>query len=152
MSIIGGIPNIDSINNIEYKILNEIISHLMNHKGNYNIPITPENPNFDKKIEFNNLNKSIGNLLTTANYQSYIIDEYFTSNSEFTKNELRDIFNSLYQEALISIEEQENKSDHVFFYILEKSSPSPEKAVKDSVLVLMSYYFEYCDIFEAPQE
>lgn len=152
MSIIGGIPNVDSINNMDYKILNEVVKHLMNYKTSYTPPITPENPDFNKKIEFNNLSKYTGSLLTLANYQSYILDEYFSSNSEFTKNELRDIFNSLYQEALKSIEEQENKSDLVFFYILDKASPSSEKALKDSVLVLMSYYFEYCDIFEAPQE
>lgn len=152
MIIIGAIPNVDSIHTMEYKILNEVVNHLMNYKGSYNIPITPENPNFNKKIEFNNLSKATGNLLTTANYQSYILDEYFSSNSEFTKSDLRDVFNSLYKEALDLIEEQENKSDLVFFYILDKASPLPEKAVKDSVLVLMSYYFEYCDIFEAPQE
>lgn len=152
MSIIGAIPNVDSIDNMEYKILNEVVKHLMSYKGSYNISIIPENPNFDKKIEFNNLSKYIGTLLNNANHQSYILNEYFSSNSEFTKSDLRDIFNSLYQEALTSIEEQENKNDLVFFYILDKASPLLEKAVKDSVLVLMSYYFEYCDIFEAPQE
>ena len=152
ISVIGGIPNVDSINNTDYQILNEVVKHLMSYKGSYNNAITPENPDFDKKIEFNNLSSRIGNLLTTANYQSYILDEYFSSNSEFTKNDLRDIFNSLYKEALDSIEEQENKSDLIFFYILDKASPSSENAVKNSVLVLMSYYFEYCDIFEAPQE
>ena len=42
-------------------------------------------------------------------------------------------------------------SDTIFYYILNEANPFPEKKLpQDAVIVLMSYYFEACDIFEPP--
>jgi hypothetical protein len=60
------------------------------------------------------------------------------------------IFNGLYNEALSIIPDSEDRNDKVFFYIYEKSYPKHSVAIDAAIFTLMAYYFEYCDIFEAP--
>jgi hypothetical protein len=67
------------------------------------------------------------------------------------KEELRQIFNSIYQESVKIIPDSETKNDEIFQYIVNKSSPKDNFAIHNAVYVLMAYYFEYCDIFETPK-
>lgn len=61
------------------------------------------------------------------------------------------MFNGLYNEALTVIPDATNKSDEIFFYIYEKAYPQHTVAIDAAIFTLMSYYFEYCDIFKAPE-
>ena len=76
--------------------------------------------------------------------------DFFKDNSAYTKNALRDIFNGLYQEALKTIDDNPDKPDQVFLYIYDHSFQRHTGAVDNAIFTLMAYYFEYCDIFEAP--
>jgi hypothetical protein len=59
----------------------------------------------------------------------------------------------MYDAAKITFPEtEENYADKRFIYILNTASCKKVKPVIDAVLVLMSYYFEACDIFEEPLE
>ncbi|MDP3588964.1 MAG: hypothetical protein Q8R54_00285 [Methylobacter sp.] len=71
-------------------------------------------------------------------------------NSKFIKEELRQAFNNIYQQAVKEIPESDTKNDEVFQFIADKSSPKDNFAFHNAVYVLMAYYFEYCDIFETP--
>jgi hypothetical protein len=124
----------------------------LHYEGAYNAESLPANPDFDKKIQFNGLSFHIGSFLQFARLQNHAVRQYFEFNSNFTRNELREKFNGLYKDGLnqISSSNNVNVNDEVFFYILNKASPVNKKAVKDAVIVLMAYYFEYCDIFESP--
>lgn len=82
--------------------------------------------------------------------QNFAIKEYFELNSKFIKEELRQAFNNIYQQAVKEIPESDTKNDEVFQFIADKSSPKDNFAFHNAVYVLMAYYFEYCDIFETP--
>jgi hypothetical protein len=57
----------------------------------------------------------------------------------------------MYEESKEAIPESEtNYSDKRFMYILKKAMVKDSKPYRDAVLVLMSYYFDTCDIFEEP--
>lgn len=151
IGIIGFLPSSSSIIDVNISTLGWIVDYLMK----FNLkPIDehfPENPDFDKKILFNKLSKYYGLLLTTAFYQDYIINDYFSLNSQFVKQDLKLVFSDFYKEAQIQIPEGiDNRSDSIFQYIWEKSSPENTKAAKEAVLVLMAHYFESCDIFDEP--
>ncbi len=79
-----------------------------------------------------------------------MINDYFELNSDFTKEELRKKFNGLYKKGKAIFSEGEDKNDNIFLYILKNASPRNNHAIFSAVYVLMSYYFECCDIFETP--
>lgn len=150
IDIIGIIPDPLKIETVDYSIMNEIINYLHKTAVLYKIEKIPADPDFVKKLTFNRLSSRVAGLLDFGNHQNYVMDDYFKFRSNFVKAELREIFRTFYEAGVCSIPENEDKPDMVFFYILDKASANKTKAVQDAVLVLMSYYFEYCDIFEVP--
>lgn len=147
--ILGKVPSAEQIN-LNVSILNEIIEYLISIKDGYHIDYFPANPDFEEKISFNSLSSPIANLLRYGSFQDGALKEYFKLNSTFTKEELKQTFSNLYKKGLEEIGSIENRSDLVFFYILKNSYPDTQKVFQDAVLVLMSYFFGYCDIFEEP--
>lgn len=147
--IVGFIPSMN-IEMISANELNDVITYLLSNADSYSPEAIPKNPNFSDKIAFNNISPEVSSFLTYGTYQHHILKEYFKFNSDFLKEQLRNKFNDLYRRARETIESEENKSDLVFFEILKSASPNNKKNIQDAVCVLMSYYFEYCDIFETP--
>lgn len=139
----------ENIGDIDYSILSEVINHL----NGIECTVVPEtftlNPDFDKKIQFNSLSTIIARVLEYGRINNYVIDDFFQNNSDFTKQELRDIFASLYEEGK-QLVQQGTTSDEVFVYILERATPVKARAHQEAVKLLMAYYFEHCDIFEVP--
>lgn len=149
--IIGILPQPEDIADIEYGSLNEVINHLQGTNFQYNHETIPPSPDFQKKIIFNNLSDYVASLLENGNHQSRALKEYFDVNRKDLKSDLQKIFINLYVEGKGMITDNLVKSDEIFLYILEKATPKQTKPIQDCVLVLMSYFFEYCDIFETPQ-
>ena len=102
-------------------------------------------PDFKEKILFNKLSDNIDSILRTGNLQIGNLEEYFTSNPEQRKI-LRDKFNKLY----LTFKKVGNENE-VFLKIFEEACPFKSISHKNATLILMSYYFESCDIFEEPQ-
>jgi hypothetical protein len=150
-SILGGIiPSPENISNVDFDSMNEVVNYLKNRNALKTTEIVPTNPNFDDKITFNDLSKVISDFLNIGQRQNYAINDFFELNSTFIKEDLREIFNSLYREGLETIPESETKNDEIFQYIVGKASPNQKQSTYNAVYVLMAYYFEYCDIFETP--
>ena len=149
--IIGYIPDPLTIQVVDFKAMNQVIEYLLSIESPYIKEAIPEKPDFEKKIVFNKLSARPANLLRTGDYQASNLDEYFKYESQL-KEILKKIFNNIYKRGLEVVPNGDDKNDTVFFYILENASSDKKKPVQDAVLVLMSYYFEYCDIFEEPKE
>jgi hypothetical protein len=150
IDVIGIIPDPLGIETVDYGVMHEVIGFLLNTsapKVTENIPVQPD---FDKKIAFNSLSKIVADFLNAGQRQNFVISEYFELNSKFYKEELRSIFSNTYNQAVKEIPESDTKNDEIFQYIVDKSSPRDNIAFNSAVYVLMAYYFEYCDIFETP--
>lgn len=138
---------------VNFEALNEVVRHIISLT--YEIPKLGRmdlSPDFLKKIEFNALSRPVADLLKRGAYQIGALDRYFELDSDL-KVVLQQKFVALYQES-----KQKNTDDHqgygdeLFFYIFEKACPEePMKYFGEAVEVLMSYYFECCDIFEPPK-
>ena len=151
IEVLGGmIPNSDDISNFEYGTMNEVVNHLKKRNARNILEKIPSNPNFDNKIIFNSLSEVISEFLNSGQRQNFAINDFFQINSKFVKEDLREIFSTLYEDAKELIPESETKNDEIFQYIVEKSSPNEKQSSYDAIFVLMAYYFEYCDIFETP--
>ncbi len=145
--IIGYIPDPE---NLEFDAsgLNIVIEYLYKSETNYIGYKIPENPNREKKITFNKLGEQASDYIRFGSYQKFELDQYFKKNSEL-KETLRIKFSSLYAEGKAIFGDN---SDDIYNYILGKSSPRKERFILNAVIVLMSMYFETCDIFEEPRE
>ena len=150
VEIIGIIPDPLNIDTVEFGVMKEVIDFLLKGKGTKIKELIPIHPDFEKKTVFNSLSNAVTEFLNAGQRQSFVIKEYFELNSKFIKEELRQIFNGIYKDAVIAIPDSETKNDEVFQYIIDKSSPKDNFSVHNAVYILMAYYFEYCDIFEIP--
>lgn len=153
-NIIGGLlPSAANITNIDISSLGEVIDHLLSSERKPKEERFPNDPNFDKKIRFNNLSEEYAMFLKVAYQQTYMIDDYFTYNSSFIKQDLKLVFSDFYTKAQGSIPEKiENRSDIIFQKIWDDASHRNTSPFRNAALVLMSHYFESCDIFEEPIE
>ena len=153
IDILGGfLPDYTCINDIDVSAIGEVINHLVNLPYSKPKETFPDDLNFLLKIKFNNLSEHYGQLLTSASHSDYLLAQYFTYNSNFLKEDLKNVFSQLYKEGLEIINKSlEEKSDIVFDYILKKASPRNALSIVNAVLVLMAHYFESCDIFEEPK-
>jgi hypothetical protein len=149
IDIIGIIPSPDDIT-VEYGIMREVVDYLLKVPTDPQQEMIPLNPDFGEKISFNSLSENVASFLKGHRINEYVINDFFELNSNFTKNELRNVFNGLYNEALNVIPDIEGKNDQVFVYIYTKSYSRHSVAIDAVIFTLMAYYFEYCDIFEVP--
>lgn len=145
-------PDIDTsiINNL---VISKIILYLTNQ-----IPLSNPNkliaPNFKEKIIWNNINDYYASNLTTANYNVESLNEYLSSYPEPIDDELCAIYNTLYKDAKICFPDDTNSQ---FQYILDKSFDKSNLSNHEiniyisNAYILLSKYFESCDIFEEPQ-
>ena len=151
--ILGFIPICDDIMpTVEFEALKETIDYLIKAEisDEYKDRLTV--PDFYQKIEFNNLSEEINNKLIVASYQEGLLRQYFNSNPG-VREILQKKFHAIYEKSKIDIPEtMENYSDSRFLYIIECASPRKILAITTSVLILMSYYFASCDIFEEPKQ
>ena len=103
--IVGCIPNQD-MPLLEYEALQETVSYLMNTEmddfGIENLVV----PDFDKKIEFNGLSKTVNDKLVNASYQEGELLKYFKENPGYN-DILQKKFHSIYENSKNKIQENE---------------------------------------------
>lgn len=145
ITITGAIPDPSSIKVLDYSVLNSIIQYIMR------IPLPKGKepdiklPDWDDKIIFNNLTEVTASYLDNGYIQVNNLEIYLSNNSNFLADELRDKMNEIY------LNEKKNYSgDELFWRIVHKASPKNEQSYQSAVIVIMSKYFESCDIFEEP--
>ena len=144
-SITGLIPDPANIKQLDFSILNEVIGHIMQLPLNTDDKSKIVLPDWNEKIKLNVLSESVSQLLSNGCFQLHSLDAYLKNNSDFLADSLRDKMNEVY------LQEKENKSgDELFWAIVNSASPKAEHMYQTSVIVIMSKYFETCDIFEEP--
>jgi hypothetical protein len=144
-SITGFIPDPANIKQLDFSILKEVIGYIMQLPLNKDDKSKIVVPDWNKKIKLNVLSESVAQLLSNGCFQLHSLDEYLKDNSDFLADSLRDKMNEIYSQ------EKENKSgDELFWAIVNSASPKAEQMYQTSVIVIMSKYFETCDIFEEP--
>jgi len=143
--IAGFIPDPANIKQLDFSILNEVIGHIMKLPLNEGDKSKIVVPDWNEKIKLNVLSESVSQLLNNGSFQLHSLGEYLDNNSDFLADSLRDKMNEVYSH------EKENKSgDELFWAIVNSASPKAERMYQTSAIVIMSKYFETCDIFEEP--
>jgi len=146
------IPNVNDLSQIvAFEALNEVVRHVLNLPFEVRKSIKSARPGFIEKIQFNSLSEYVSSLLKSGEYQIGALQNYFEFEPDL-KVLLQERFSGLYEQGKIEIVGSHlERSDGIFFYILGKSAPNQTTSISNAVIVLMSYYFECCDIFEPPK-
>lgn len=138
---------------ISYEVMGEIIKYLSSIGSSDNIDFTKLPPDFNEKIQFNNICPFYGSNLTTASYTIDKLDDYLSSYSDPDISDyLCGIFKKLYSDAK---ENYPKNSNLQFKYILEncRKKDTPKEFIRffeTNSYIMMAKYFETCDIFEEP--
>ena len=153
VAIVGLPPRTNAIYDVDYNALNEVVNHILNLPAkDYTDELYV--PEFDEKIKFNGLSKIIARRLDAAAINYGDVEVYFENQGDFLREDIKNRFKQLYDEAKSKIsKEEENFADRRYMYVLEKSMPKEDKnSIQQAVECLLAFYFESCDIFEAPEK
>ena len=150
IEILGNIIATQS-EDLSYTSLNEVIEGIMNLpiKDNERL-ISPAE--MEEKIKFNNLNEQIKSILNEHSIYTGPLEDYFSNQGNFERERVQQILSNVYEESKKEISDEcQDPSSLRFCYIAKKITPAqPSVSVVNAVYILMSYYFESCDIFENP--
>lgn len=147
------LPDIDSsmLNNI---IIKDIVNYLIdnNSKKSTSKLIAPD---FNEKLKFNKLSPYNCMRLTMANYSIENLNNFLDSYSNDISENLCQVYSNLYTEAKLN---HPNNSDEQLEYLIDNSfdksllDNASKELYETNTLVILSKYFETCDIFEEPSE
>lgn len=144
-TIVGFLPDPASIQ-LDYSVLSEIISHLMS----LSLPKTQDSsiiyPDWDKKVTFNDLATLEAKYLNDGFLQIGSLDEYLKNQSNFFADEVKDKIREIYTECSKSYSGSE-----LFWEMVNMISTKSEAIFQSAGIVLISKYFETCDVFEEPK-
>ena len=155
MDIVGYVPNPKKIRDLDFSIFADIIRHVMANPIALNTAALLRVPDFDQKIQFNNLSPAVGALLTAGSFQSGVVETFFQKNGRISKTQVRDKLADLYasyrgKSLLAKPPDGCKGGDGIFFALLQTIVPRKQAEAQDAAIVLMAYFFESCDIYEDP--
>lgn len=150
MEILGNIISVP-IENLSFNSLNDVIEGIMK------LPFKTEESliapaEMEEKIKFNNLNNQVSNILNEHSIYIGQLEEYFSNKGDFEREKVQQILTGIYEEAIKKISNDETDANSIrFFYIVDKITPAQNNiSIMNAIYILMSYYFEACDIFLNP--
>lgn len=144
-------PCIDDLvlNNL---IIKDIVSYLINNKAKKNTAKYIA-PNFDEKLKFNKLSEYNCMRLKFANYNVENLNNFLDSYPNNISENLCHIYSQLYFDAKSN---HPNDTNEQFEYLINNSfdhsllDNASIQLYETNTLVILSKYFETCDIFEEP--
>lgn len=109
---------------------------------------------FEKKIAFNNLDDNRASDLLSASYSINTIDQVLDEldSTGLLQEQLSDLLRKIYEEAKDKLSDENQIFDYIISKLMETSSTDLReidlKIIRETVLIIMSKYFENCTIFE----
>ena len=144
-SIVGNLPDPNNIKNLDFSVLNDVISYIMSLPIDSNLEYKITLPDLKEKIQFNGLSETTASYLYDALIKVEYLEKYLSNNSDFIADSLRNKLSEIY------IEKRDiYKNDELFWNIVNSLSPKMQQIYQTTVIIIMAKYFETCDIFEVP--
>lgn len=157
-AVIGFLPDTSTIVKIDYSVLTEVVAHVLANTPDNAVQGKLISPEFEKKLSFNDL-KVASIFLTAGSYQDSAVENFFKLNADFARQAVRQSLNDMYIHATQQGFVTDNLSgltaqDQIYFDLMASATPNSfvggKGPTQKAVQVLLSYFFESCDIFEEP--
>jgi hypothetical protein len=154
IQLVGYPPNPAEIKVLHLPVVNEVVTHIIENTQARSLQQFLISPDFDAKITFNGLNVT-ATWLRDASFRVGTLEDYFNANSNFTRQEVRDRLNFIYESEKNNPGATASSPDDLLWTVLDKLVPAAtsarqKKELQDAALVLLAYFFESCDVFEEP--
>lgn len=144
-AIIGFLPDPAKIQ-LDYSILSEVLRHIMA----ISLPTAQDSPinlpDWDRKITFNGLTDLPAKYLNNGFLQIGALDEYLSNNSNTFADEVKTKLREIYMKFCGDF-----SGDDLFWELVNTISTRAESSIQSAAIILISKYFETCDVFEEPQ-
>lgn len=150
LKIVGFLPYIDKITNLDFSVLNEVIGYIMNLPPRRAFSSDVKLPDWDEKIKFNNLSDFTKSELNYA-YQKIGSLNTFLSNNSFLAEELQKKLIGIYRQIREDWKNLSYIGENVFWEIVNICLPKNTEIHQSAVICILSKYFESCDILEEPK-
>ena len=132
---------------LDYTVLSEIIEYLMK----LSLPETQDGPiiypDWDQKVTFNKLGELEARYLSNGFLQVGSLDEYLKNQSNTFADKVKDKLREIYMEC-----SEEYSGSVLFWEMVEKISGREDQSFQTTAIILLSKYFESCDVFEEPDD
>lgn len=157
-AVVGFLPDTSIIVKVDYSVLTEVVAHVLANTPNNAVQGKMVSPEFETKIVFNGLKFASG-FLRAGSYQDSAVESFFKLNADFARQAVRQSLNDMYVTATKQNFVDDPISgltaqDQIYFDVLASATPNSfsgaKGATQKAVQVLLSYFFETCDIFEEP--
>lgn len=149
------LPDPGKIIRVDYGVLREVVEYIMTSPSSAAPTRFGDLPELGEKIGLNNLCSAWGDLIRKGARQSGHVDKYFSKNSTFMKQALRDHLVERYQKvrdagrALPALPTDINREDLIFDDFRQSLLPeNATVAAEGAVEILIGFYFEACDVFD----
>ena len=149
----GAVPDPDRVVSLDYSVLGEVIRHILScdiddEETRIVIP-----PNLDEKIALNNLSQVHAVRIRNGAISVGQIQRYFSSNSTFALQDLRDhvvgIFEAAKQSVAALPPDSEPVVDAVFKVFRRSLFPRRSTVVVSTAVdAIIGFFFEACDVFD----
>jgi hypothetical protein len=154
LKITGILPSAETLGNLDFGVFTEVLRYVIENAKPLSQGALLTVPDFADKIRLNGISETVAALLTTANLQSGAVEKFFAGHGAFSKPVVRNKLAQIYSDvrnAILSENSGASSGDLIFFALLEAILPQPAtKRSQDAAMVLLSYFFESCDIYEDP--
>ena len=149
------LPDPTKISQVDYGVLKDVVTHIMTSPAKATPTRFGDLPELGEKIRLNNLSSTWADLIRKGARQSGHVDKYFSKNSTFMKQALRDHLVEIYRQVRDAGRFQStlpvgiSREDLIFDDYRQRLLPaSATIATEAAVEILIGYYFEACDIFD----
>lgn len=151
--IIGFIPSTNQLTTVSVPAITNTINHLKERL--HEVPKPNEDFNqieYLEKINFNYLPVNVSDLMLKAETQIYLLEEYFKMHDN---KSLRDLLKNYYSYTYETQKSEYGEindinSSLIFFRLLDETAYDKSKEAQNASLILISYFFISCDIYEKP--
>jgi hypothetical protein len=147
------VPEPGFLPDADYEAVRDVVNHVLASSKKVVDGGSLATPELLDKIQFNKLSGEVGQMLVNGARQINVVNDFFSGRPGFHRQVLRNHLAEIYSEERGLMPKRGKWADRLFFKIIERITPPSremEKAVQDSAIVVMAFYFEACDVFEAP--
>lgn len=140
-------------------VISKLIGYLLAKPDMSLALLTSKAPDFDEKIEFNQLSKNLSHRLKSNSLEVYKIDEFLgEQDDESLAQELAQTVNSIYKELVEKIPDTDTqKNELIYLGLIEELIPKfardkahAQQGYNKVAEIVIAKYFETCDAYEDP--
>jgi hypothetical protein len=155
-SILGSVP-IDIPDFIDSKVVSELLQHLADNISPRLSLLNQSAPDFNEKIQFNDLTEPVRDYLKYYSYQIEDVNDFLTKRDIGLQQSIAIEMQEMYEESKTIVPDSIEAANVRYVWMMEKLIPDNAKAhpymlkaYREAAQVILAKYFEICDIYEHP--